>query len=770
MRAAPRTLSLLLFAVVALSSERSSAQEPFDETELPPVEELEALEDLDLDALLGLEVVTVTAQKRVEDLQDVPVSVAAVSGAQISKLRTSGSDIRFLAFRVPSLSIESSFGRTFPRLYIRGLGNPDFDLNASQPVSVLLDGVVLENPTLKGFPIFDVDRVEVLRGPQGTLFGRNTPAGIVKIESRRPTQDFEGYGRATYGSFNYLGLEAAANAPIVPDLLAARVSVLFERRDGWVENTFENPANDRLDGFDDLAAKVQVRLTPGSNFEALLSGYVHRLEGNSRVFRANIIQPGTDDFADGYRRDQVAHDGQTPQDLTQYGARLSLEYDVGPVRLISITGFQSIDIRSRGDVDGGFGASFAPPSGPVFIPFPSETADAIPSLSQITEELRIASSEWDLFNFQAGVFVFREEQTIESRSFDTLGEGAPENGFATQTQETTAWALFASAWVDLLDGLRITGGLRYSNDSKDFTARRTQSPVGGANDLSFDTDVGADFLSWDLSAIYEVVGDVSLFARASSSFRAPSIQGRILFGDEVSIADAEDILSFEGGLKALLFGGRFRANLTGYGYFLNDQQLTAVGGGGNANRLINADLTRGYGAELDAELAPVRGLNLALGLSYNNTAIVDGDLAIAPCGSGCTVLDPQVTVGEGDMATVLALIDGNPLPHAPEWIANFSLRYRYDFDPKNGLYLFTNWSYRSRVHFFLYQSEEYTDEFMVLGDLRVGYLRDDGFFEVSAFVANLLDDDSRTGGIDFNNLTGFVNDPRTFGVEAILRF
>ncbi|MEL6185831.1 MAG: Plug domain-containing protein, partial [Myxococcota bacterium] len=182
MRAAPRTLSLLLFAVVALSSERSSAQEPFDETELPPVEELEALEDLDLDALLGLEVVTVTAQKRVEDLQDVPVSVAAVSGAQISKLRTSGSDIRFLAFRVPSLSIESSFGRTFPRLYIRGLGNPDFDLNASQPVSVLLDGVVLENPTLKGFPIFDVDRVEVLRGPQGTLFGRNTPAGIVKIE------------------------------------------------------------------------------------------------------------------------------------------------------------------------------------------------------------------------------------------------------------------------------------------------------------------------------------------------------------------------------------------------------------------------------------------------------------------------------------------------------------------------------------------------------------------------------------------------------------
>ena len=134
----------------------------------------------------GLGDIVVTAQRREESLQDVPVAVSVLSGNTLDAITSTGSDVRVLAGRVPSLNIESSFGRTFPRFYIRGLGNTDFDLNASQPVSVVYDDVVLENPILKGFPIFDLDRIEVLRGPQGTLFGRNTPAGIVKFDTVKP--------------------------------------------------------------------------------------------------------------------------------------------------------------------------------------------------------------------------------------------------------------------------------------------------------------------------------------------------------------------------------------------------------------------------------------------------------------------------------------------------------------------------------------------------------------------------------------------------------
>src|SRR4029079_5073726 len=129
-----------------------------------------------------------------------PVSVGVVDSQQLAVINSSGADIRGLSGKVPSLNIESSFGRTFPRFYIRGLGNTDFDLNASQPVSIVYDDVVLENPILKGFPVFDIDDVEVLRGPQAPCFGRNTPAGIVKFDSVRP-RNGRNFARVSYGIF-----------------------------------------------------------------------------------------------------------------------------------------------------------------------------------------------------------------------------------------------------------------------------------------------------------------------------------------------------------------------------------------------------------------------------------------------------------------------------------------------------------------------------------------------------------------------------------------
>ena len=181
-----------------------------------------AVADEEAKEIVMMEEVVVTAQKREQRSFEVPLSVSTLRGEKSASLRSSGMDVRFLSNRTPSLQMESSFGRIFPRFYIRGLGNTDFDLNASQPVSILYDGIVLENALLKGFPAFDLDRIEVLRGPQGTLFGRNTPAGIVKFESTRPTQTFEGYGRLIYGRFNSSNFEGAVSGPLIPSVLSAR--------------------------------------------------------------------------------------------------------------------------------------------------------------------------------------------------------------------------------------------------------------------------------------------------------------------------------------------------------------------------------------------------------------------------------------------------------------------------------------------------------------------------------------------------------------------
>src|SRR5687768_5459046 len=160
-----------------------------------------------------LDEVIVTAERRFENIRNVPSSISTVSRDDLDVLSTGGQDVRLLAARVPSLNVESSFGRAFPRFYIRGYGNGDFRLNASQPVSLIYDDVVQENPILKGFPIFDMDQIEVLRGPQGTLFGRNTPGGVVKFDSVKPSDEFGGYVSVSDATYNTSNIEGAINIP-----------------------------------------------------------------------------------------------------------------------------------------------------------------------------------------------------------------------------------------------------------------------------------------------------------------------------------------------------------------------------------------------------------------------------------------------------------------------------------------------------------------------------------------------------------------------------
>ncbi len=168
----------------------------------------------------GLGDIVVTAERRSENLQRVPVSVAAVGGADLRNFQAAGEDILALSGRVPSLYVETTTGRIFPRFYIRGLGNVDFYLGASQPVSIIQDDVVLEHVVLKSNPVYDVAQVEVLRGPQGSLFGRNTTAGIIKFDTNKPTMDWEGRGSASWGSYNTVSADVGLGGPIVADKLA----------------------------------------------------------------------------------------------------------------------------------------------------------------------------------------------------------------------------------------------------------------------------------------------------------------------------------------------------------------------------------------------------------------------------------------------------------------------------------------------------------------------------------------------------------------------
>ena len=715
-----------------------------------------------------LDSITVTAQRRVEDAQDVPIAITAVSDEKLEVLGSGGEDIRFLSGRLPSLVIESSFGRAFPRFYIRGLGNTDFDLNASQPVSLVYDEVVQENPILKGFPIFDLDQVEMLRGPQGTLFGRNTPAGLLKFDSRKPSQDAtDGYASVSYGSYDSFNFEGAAGASLGQHW-SARIAGMAQTRSDWVDNTYTGE-DDALEGYDEYATRLQFLYDGGNDFTALLNWHARKLNGTARLFRANVIAPGSNQLVEDFDRDRIAIDGDNFQDLHSRGGSARLAWDFERIRFHSITGIESVDTLSRGDIDGGFGAVFAPPFGPGFIPFPAESADGMPEHEQLTQELRWESAEWGAFDWQAGLFYFDEDITIDSFNYDTLAPGRPQNGYARQRQQNRAWAVYGSGEYDIGDAFVLRGGLRYTQDKKSFTAERFESPlsflgVGPIGPIFVDPD-DSD-VSGDVSGTWKVSEDVNVYARVARGFRAPSIQGRLLFGDVVSVAQSETVLSYEAGVKADLFDRRARASFTVFRYTVDDQQLTAVGGATNFNTLINAEESIGQGFELDLEAYLMDDLLVTFGASYNDTEINDPDLAVAPCGSGCTVLDPTITVG----GTSLALIDGNSLPQAPEWIGNFTARWGMPVGNDGEFFVYTDWAYRTKVSFFLYESAEFTGDPLLEGGLRVGYDWNYGKYEVALFGRNILDETETVGGIDFNNLTGFVNEPRIVGVEFRAEF
>ncbi|MDT8439211.1 MAG: TonB-dependent receptor [Wenzhouxiangellaceae bacterium] len=706
-----------------------------------------------------LDTVTVTAQKREQDLQDVPVSLAVLSGEKLNALTTGGQDVRLLSSRIPSLQIESSFGRAFPRFYVRGLGNTDFDLNASQPVSLVYDGVVQENPILKGFPIFDLDRIENLRGPQGTTFGRNTPAGAVIFESRKPSQTPEGYAQLAYGEYNAINFEGAYGVPINSNW-SFRGSVLFQRRDDFVNNTFTGE-NSALEGFDEFATRFQLLFEDGP-FSALANFHSRHLDGTARLFRANAIEPGTNNLVDGFSFRNVAIDGRNDQDLEGYGGSLTLDYDFGNVVLTSITGVETVDIISQGDIDGGFGAGFLPPFGPGFIPFPAESADGLSDHLQVTQELRLSSNTSDPLQWQVGLYYFYEDLTIDSLNFDTFA-GSVLNGFAQQEQETNAIAAFASIDYAFTDRLSGRLGFRVSNDDKEFSAQRTLSPIGAGPTEVLRANPDDTEYSWDASLTFKATEEVNVYGRVARGFRAPSIQGRLLFGDEVSIADTETLLSGEVGIKSLLFDRRLRANFSLFAYRIDDQQLTAVGGQANFNRLINADQTDGRGFELDLEAQISEALTITAGTSYNWTEIDDKNLEIQPCGGGCTVLDPP-----GERPGTVA-IDGNRLPQAPRWIANATARYGIPF-ASGELFAFTDVNYRTEVNYFLYNAVEFRGESLLEAGARLGYNWDGGDQEFVFYGRNLFDQIRATGGIDFNNLTVFVNEPRTWGAQYIRRF
>ena len=709
-----------------------------------------------------LEEVVVTAQKREQSLQDVPSAVSAIPAAEVRDFLGAGENIRALAGRVPSLQIESSNGRQSPRFYIRGLGNYDFDVNATQPVSMIFDEVALENSVLKSLPLFDIARVEVLKGPQGTLFGRSTTAGVIKIDSVLPSDESDGYLKGGFGSRDTINVEGAFGGSL-SDNIAARASIKYLDRSEWLDNTFTGSGDD-AGGFDEFAYRLQLLATPNDDLSALFKLHGFHQDGDlPQVFYANAFTPGVEGLRPGFDVDTFSHDAQVSGfELDHFGASAKIEYNFGGRKLTSITAYDELDSFSQADIDGGIQGgpeAIGQLGGQAF--FSVSSGDGLSDHSQFTQELRL-SAEGDRMFYQVGFYYLDEDITVDSVDFMNSGDRIQ---LTQAQQDTRSAAVFGQVEYAVNDRFSVVAGLRYTDDDKELEVIPGPGSIAPAATI----DASDDYISWELSGTYDYSDDWSFYSRLATASRGPVTLGRFGF---TSQADTEEITSFEIGFKADLLDGRARWNSAVYSYSIDDQQLTATGGTGNTNELLNADQVDGAGFETEFEMLVTENLRFNLNLSYNDTEIKDSNLNTELCSSAplCTTLDPIVDTFPGFFGTVnLVSVDGNPLPRAPEWLYNLSVRYDHPIQTGT-LYANTDWNYRSDSNIFLYESVEFVAESRWIGGLRLGYRNADETLDVALVGRNITDEIVADGALDFLNLTAFVNEPRFWGLELTKKF
>jgi iron complex outermembrane receptor protein len=726
----------------------------------------------------ALDEIVVTAERRSENLQKVPVSVAVVGGDQLRAIQGGGDDIISLSGKVPSFYAETTTGRIFPRFYIRGLGNIDFYLGASQPVSIIQDDVVLEHVVLKSNPVFDVKQVEVLRGPQGSLFGRNTTAGIVKFDTNKPTQTFEGRASASYGTYGTTTFDGGVGGPIVADKLAFRVSALYQHRDDYVDNTFAGtsadgtvtPKKNAMGGFDEKDVRIQLLATPTEQLTVLASAHARNYEGTSTLFLRGALKKGSNSST--APRDSVAFDeaNNNPQAYDTQGTSLNIAYDFGPVTLTAISAYETTSGYSRGDTDGGAAANFPVNGAPNGF---GQSMGQVRDLDQLTQEIRLASNGDDRLKWQVGALYFDSRDTTDffQRAYFLTTAARNPNNWVELNNLNTSWAVFGQVSYKLTDALTITGGLRDTYDAKKTILAKTANNAANVSTYAGRRYVrlSDEQVSWDLSANYEVNPDLNVYARVAKGFRGPTIQGRsAVFNSDFTTANSETILSWEAGFKSTLLDNTLRLNASAFTYEVKDIQLNGNDSNGNGV-LFNADKAKAYGLEADAEWRPIANLTLTAGASLLHSEIDDKRVYAQVCALNsvvvCTVKNPTIAIVGPFGTSTFAQIDGQPLPNAPKYNFSFTGRYDVPVGADGKLFVATDWNVQGYTNFVLYKTDEFYSKGNFEGGLKLGYEGGNGAYEVALFGRNITNEKNLKGVIE-NYMAAVYNEPRIVGVSV----
>jgi len=720
-------------------------------------------------------VIVVTATKRAESLNRVPIAVSAMDGEAMDRLRIK--DTYAIVSQVPNMVVDSGVGaHAVPQFNLRGVGTNDVFATAMPGVGVYYDEVYVNSVFGQGIPLFDQERVEVLRGPQGTLWGKNTTGGAVNIISRRPDEKMDAYAQVTYGNYNFGEFEGAVGGPIVEDRLSARISAFGATRKGFYKNTARD---ERVNDYDDLAFRGQLLWKPSDRFTARFVGTLRREHETSYYASFGLLPGGTNAFgySDETRDGKIGNDESNPVSIHTDVALLDLRHELGSgLEFVSISGYIRNSFRSKFDVDG------SP------VPFFIGRQDV--DVKQYSEELRLASDSTKKIRFILGGFFLRED--LNGSNPDALPAVPAFDSVRLIDQRTTSLAGFANLEYEFSDVLTARVGGRYTSERKRIDLVASLYTPGldplnlnqAANFIPFEVADGVkqkdDKFTWDISLQYNPTSHFMAFARVAHGFKGSIFNASVFAPGDFSVADPETLTDFELGIKSTLFGGKANLNLTGFYYAYRNfqvQQFVATAGG-FSSRYGNADKARAVGIEAELAIRPVSDLLLSLNAGYTNANFTDFKNAAV-----------SVEVNSGQPLD----ISGERLPRAPRATASFLAQYTWRGDAGD-FTVRTNWNYVSKIDYDLWLGipasellvqpafqpflevarRTLAEDSRILGGARISYaFGAERNAELSLWVKNITDKYYRTDRYAFFSalqVGGHIGDPRTFGATFAYRF
>ncbi|MDX9999177.1 MAG: TonB-dependent receptor [Phenylobacterium sp.] len=741
-----------------------------------------------------LEEIVVTAQKRAENVQDVPLSVTAMSGERIEA--AGAASMVDLASTVPSVMMDSSNNLRNTNVAIRGIGSSGTNPGIEPSVGVFVDGVYLPLGGMAQGELLDIETVEVLRGPQGTLYGRNTPVGAINITTRAPSREREGKIRFGFGDYDLRHVSGYVGGGLT-DTLAGRLSFWTRDRSGYEYNLFTQ--RDQNDS-ETWGARARLLWEPSEDLQVNFIAHYSLIEAECCVAEQRdvfgpygIATPGFLaaqqalglPFRNFDDKDRVVDADDTGDDSSEnYGASLQIDWQLASGH--TVTSISALEIWDNRAV---------------------VSADALPQrvyrngqdtlIRSLSEELRITSPTGGFVEYLGGVFLFAQDMKFDQAS--TFYEGAnrtfPATFCATPpcriipgdtagsyfTQDTRSFAVFGTATLNLTDRWSVTGGLRYSHDTKDAyidhyalpgasaVLLRTQGP-NHIGEVSRDESK----VTWSANTRFRWTDDIMTFATVATGFKAGGFNTRRVDAGTPYEFEPEESITYEAGIKTTLLDRRLMLNATVFNMLLKDFQESVLNPVTGTGFIVgNAGERRVRGIEVDFRARPIPQFDLDGGVAY-----MDAEFTDHPSGQ-C----PVERTPDGALPGTCNFTGLTP-EKSPRWKVNLAGQWTQPLTDGIEAFGRAEMTYTSEYALHPTLTVGALQDEVTLVNLRAGIQDRDGGWQVAAWVRNATDESyysqstiqplnayvSGGGTAAARGFIGWYAPPRTMGVEVTLTF